>query len=119
MIDIVSRWAMSLVSLSKQQRQMEEEMRSRGEKKHRNSSTIKSKMMANNSCGRLEYRQVAVNSPPFAVCNKGGISCLESSALKIILICAAVRLKKQFLEVDPNRNLGSENCFLPFSSCKL
>lgn len=71
----------------------------------------------NNSCGRLEYRQVAVNSLPFAVCEKGGISCLESSASKVVLICAAVRLKKHFLGVDPNRNLSSEKCFLPFTSC--
>lgn len=72
----------------------------------------------NKSCGHFESRQV-VNSLPRAVCDKGGIRCLESSAMKIALVCAATRLKKHFLGMDPNRNLGSEKCFLPYLTCKL
>lgn len=65
-----------------------------------------------NFCGRFESRQVVVLSLPHAVCGKGGIRCLESSAMKIALVCAVTRIKKDCLGMDPNRNLGSEMCFL-------
>lgn len=71
----------------------------------------------NNSCGRFQSRQVVVNSLPHADCDKGGIRCLESSAMKIALVWAITRLKKHYLGMDPNRNLGSEKCFLPLTPC--
>ena len=56
-----------------------------------------------------------MNSLPHAVCDKGGIRCLEPSAMKIVPVCAVTRLKKHCLGRDPSRNLGSKKCILPLT----
>lgn len=92
---------------------MGEENTSKGRKHF--GGAIKNSLILDNSCGHFESRQVVVKSLPYAVCDRGGMGCAESSAMKIALVCAVSRLKIQCLRIDPKRNQGSEKCFLPLT----
>lgn len=56
-------------------------------------AAIKSSLILDNSCDHFESMQVVVKSLPYAGCDQGGMGCVESSAMKIALVCVLPGLK--------------------------